>query len=124
MTTEELADLIGELRRARTDTLRVEAKRAERELPRRLWETLSAFANTRGGGLLILGLDQEAGFAAAGVQDPGKVMQDLASVCGEMEPPVRGHRRAHGRGQPAGGGRDPRDGGCPEAVLLPRGRPD
>ena len=29
MTTEELVDLIEELRRARTDTLHVEAKRAE-----------------------------------------------------------------------------------------------
>ncbi len=89
MTTDELVDLIRELRRAGTDTLRVEAKRAERELPRRLWETLSAFANTRGGGVLILGLDQEAGFGAVGVRDPGKVMQDLASLCDQMEPPIR-----------------------------------
>jgi ATP-dependent DNA helicase RecG len=89
VTTDELVDVIDELRRAGTDTLQVEAKRAERELPRRLWETLSAFANTRGGGVLVLGLDQAAGFAAVGVKDPGKVMQDLASLCGEMEPPVR-----------------------------------
>lgn len=89
MTTDELADLIDDLRRSGTDTLRVEAKRAERELPKRLWETLSAFANTRGGGTLILGLDESAGLVATGVRVPAKVMQDLASVCGEMEPPVR-----------------------------------
>jgi ATP-dependent DNA helicase RecG len=89
MTADELVDLIHALRRAGTDTLRAEAKRAERELPRRLWETLSAFANTRGGGVLILGLDQAAGFSEVGVSDPGKVMQDLASLCDQMEPPIR-----------------------------------
>ena len=60
----------------------VEAKRAEHELPKRLWETLSAFANTRGGGVLILGLDQTAGFAVIGVKNPARMMQDLASLCG------------------------------------------
>jgi ATP-dependent DNA helicase RecG len=95
MTTDELLEVIDELRRARTDTLHVEAKRAEHELPRRLWETLSAFSNTRGGGVIILGLDQEAGFAASGVRNPGKIMQDLASVCGEMEPPIRAPIELH-----------------------------
>lgn len=89
MTTDELVGVIEELQRARTDTLHVEAKRAEHELPRRLWETVSAFANTHGGGVLVLGLDQASGFAAVGVGNPGKVMQDLASLCGEMEPPIR-----------------------------------
>jgi ATP-dependent DNA helicase RecG len=89
MTGDELAAIIAELRRAGTDTLHVEAKRAERELPRRLWETLSSFSNTRGGGVIILGLDEAARFAAAGVRDPAKVMQDLASLCDQMEPPLR-----------------------------------
>jgi predicted HTH transcriptional regulator len=89
MMTEELLDLIQELRRAGADTPRVEAKRAERELPRRLWQTLSAFANTRGGGVIVLGVDETAGFAAVGVRDPGKLMQDLATLCGEMVPPIR-----------------------------------
>jgi ATP-dependent DNA helicase RecG len=82
-------DVVEDLRRTGTDTLQVEAKRAEHELPKRLWETLSAFANTRGGGVLVLGLDQTARFSVVGVKNPGKVMQDLASLCGEMEPPVR-----------------------------------
>lgn len=89
VTTAELLDLIEELRRSGTDTLHTEAKRAQHELPRRLWETLSAFANTHGGGVLVLGLDQATGFAAIGVSHPSKLMQDLASLCGEMEPPVR-----------------------------------
>lgn len=96
MTTEELLDLIDELRKAKTDRVHVEAKGAERALPKRLWETLSAFANTHGGGVLVLGLDQTAGFEAVGLADPAKAMQDLGTLCGEMEPPVRGEIDIHG----------------------------
>jgi ATP-dependent DNA helicase RecG len=89
VTTEELLELIGSLRALATDSLHVEAKRAEHALPARLWETLSAFSNTPGGGVLILGLDETSGFATIGVRNPKKIQQDLASLCGEMEPPLR-----------------------------------
>ncbi|MFQ5856200.1 MAG: helix-turn-helix domain-containing protein [Anaerolineae bacterium] len=46
------------LREVGADLTHVEAKRAERALPRRLWETLSAFANTPSGGVIILGVDE------------------------------------------------------------------
>ncbi len=89
MTTAELLDVIDGLRRARTDTPHVEAKRASHDLPKRLWESLSALSNTPGGGVLILGIDEESGFAPTGVTDPAKVMRDLASLCGEMVPAIR-----------------------------------
>lgn len=89
MTTAELQALIRTLQEFRTDLLHVEAKRAESELPRKLWETLSAFANTPGGGTLILGLDEASGFQATGVRNAKKAMQDLATLCGEMDPPIR-----------------------------------
>jgi ATP-dependent DNA helicase RecG len=89
VTTDELLELIESLRTLATDSLHVEAKRAEHALPARLWQTLSAFSNTPGGGVLILGLDETSGFATVGVRNPRKVQQDLASLCGEMEPPLR-----------------------------------
>lgn len=89
MTDEELTELIEVLRRRGTDLEYVEAKRSAQALPKRLWETLSAFANQRGGGVLVLGLDESQGFATAGVRDIGKVQADLASVCDQMEPPLR-----------------------------------
>lgn len=89
MTATELQALIRSLQDFRTDLLHVEAKRAETALPKRLWETLSAFSNTPGGGVLILGLDEAAGFAPTGTQNPRKVMQDLGSMCDEMDPPIR-----------------------------------
>ncbi|HEX8395479.1 MAG TPA: ATP-binding protein [Longimicrobium sp.] len=95
MTNDELVSLITNLREFRTDLVHVEAKRARTEMPKRLWETISAFSNTPGGGVLILGLDESAGFGITGVDDPRKVMQDLGSLCGDMEPPVRAHIELH-----------------------------
>jgi ATP-dependent DNA helicase RecG len=89
MTTDELRELIDLVRRVEGDLLHLEAKRAEHELPRRLWETVSAFANTPDGGVIILGLDEMADFEVVGVANPKKLQDDLASLCSSMEPPVR-----------------------------------
>src|SRR5437667_8741834 len=89
MTDVELGELIERLRNDGTETRGVEAKLARSELPKRLWETLSAFANTPGGGALILGLDEKASFAATGVANAKKVQADLASLCDDMVPPLR-----------------------------------
>lgn len=86
MPSEEVERAIQELRAFTTDHQHVEAKRARAEVPKRLWETLSAFANTPGGGLIVLGLDEENGFATVGVQDPRKIQGDLASMCADMQP--------------------------------------
>lgn len=89
MTDSELLEIIESLRTFETDLQHVEAKRSETDLPRRLWETLSALSNTPGGGVLVLGLDETANFTAVGVRNPKKIQQDLASVCDQMEPPLR-----------------------------------
>jgi ATP-dependent DNA helicase RecG len=95
MTDEDLVDIIGQLRRRGADFEFVEAKRAENALPKRLWETLSSFGNQRGGGVIILGLDESQGFATTGVKDVKKVQADLASACDAMEPPLRPLIRVH-----------------------------
>jgi ATP-dependent DNA helicase RecG len=89
VTTEELEEVLQTLRDVGGDLTHIEAKRAEYALPKRLWETLSAFANTPGGGILLLGLDEEADFQVAGVRDPAKLQSDLASLCDLMQPPLR-----------------------------------
>lgn len=95
MTDEELAELVDLLRRRGTDLEYVEAKKSETALPKRLWETLSALGNQRGGGIIILGLDELERFATVGVRDVKKVQADLASLCDEMEPPLRPLIRVH-----------------------------
>ena len=86
MTDDELQEHIATLRRIRTDFRHVEAKLARGGLPKRLWETLSAFANSAGGGVIILGLDEGANFEVVGVENPRKILQDLGSMTAEMEP--------------------------------------
>lgn len=63
-----LAEIIAGLRVAGAEFEDVEAKRAAGGVPESLASTLAAFANARGG-IVILGLDEQQGFAAAGVPD-------------------------------------------------------
>lgn len=53
----------------------LEFKTAKTELPRNIWKSISAFANRRGGGLLILGVDQEIGII--GCKDIDKIQTKL-----------------------------------------------
>ncbi|MDQ2806542.1 MAG: putative DNA binding domain-containing protein [Chloroflexota bacterium] len=89
MTNEELLEIIEVLREQKTDMVHVEAKRARTELPKGVRDTLSAFSNSPGGGIIILGIDEGRGFGITGVADPKKMQADLASMCDQMEPPLR-----------------------------------
>lgn len=95
MTTDELREIIELLRKFEGNLLHLDAKRAAHDLPRRLWETISAFANTPAGGILVLGLDEMADFGVVGVADPTKIQADLASLCASMEPPIRATIEPH-----------------------------
>jgi len=95
MTDPELAEIVAGLRSVGSDHADVEAKAAETELPKQLWHTLSAFANTPGGGVIVLGLDERQRFRAVGVRAPKKLLQDVASVCDELAPPLRPQIRIH-----------------------------
>jgi ATP-dependent DNA helicase RecG len=75
----ELADIVARLREAGVEFEDVEVKRAAGGLPLSVPETMSAFANSRGG-MLILGLDERSGFAAVGVNDPVAMRDELAGV--------------------------------------------
>jgi ATP-dependent DNA helicase RecG len=95
MTVTELKECIGQMRHANSDLTHVEAKAAAGELPKRLWETLSAFSNTIKGGTLVLGVSEELGFKIVGVKNPKKLQQDLASLCDVMSPPIRAYIEIH-----------------------------
>lgn len=58
-----LASVVSTLRTLGTDTRHIEAKSAAGGLPKSLVTTLSAFSNSAGGGLVILGLDEKEEFA-------------------------------------------------------------
>ncbi|WP_433513604.1 ATP-binding protein [Nonomuraea sp. CA-143628] len=95
MLDEELSEIVANLRVLGGDVCDVEVKQSQRELPKTIRETLSAFANTHGG-VLILGLSESTGFTATGVHDASKLSNDLASLCStDMEPALRPLIRVH-----------------------------
>lgn len=61
MDTQEVEAVVRSLRAAGKDSARVEAKSTAEKIGKSLWPTISAFSNTKGG-LIVLGLDEAAGF--------------------------------------------------------------
>ena len=78
MTHQQLIETLNNGER-----LTLEAKSAKTELPRSIWETYSAFANTIGG-TILLGIDENRKendpvkrFTIVGVDDTQKVLTDF-----------------------------------------------
>ncbi len=83
-----LAEVIEGLRVAGAEFEDVEVKRAAGGVPESLASTLAAFANTRGG-IVILGLDEQQGFAAVGVPDAPATRNAVVSTAREkLTPPL------------------------------------
>lgn len=79
MTPEEFDEFIAQhiewMRQSKSDNARIEAKRVRDKIGKSLWETVSAFANTDGG-IIILGLNEEGGF----VPDPNFQLSTIKSA--------------------------------------------
>lgn len=78
----DMTDVVSRLRRYGTDLTRIEVKAAVGGVGRSAWDSVSAFANTNGG-LLVLGLDESDGFRAAAGFEPLRVRD--AAVAGLAE---------------------------------------
>ncbi len=89
MEREEAIGLIEATRAGQFEDAFVEAKAARRQLPKRIYEALSAFANHTDGGIIVLGLDEEQNFDLVGVTDPQTVLNQLTEVAANMEPALR-----------------------------------
>lgn len=76
MEDHDLQEHVARLRRQRQDDAHVEAKAAAGGLPKDVWRSVSAFANTEGG-LIILGLDETNGFLPAARFDPHRILDML-----------------------------------------------
>lgn len=93
---DDLVALVAALREEGNDTTSVEVKAAHGGFPEDLARTLSAFANTPGGGTVLLGLDEHAGFAPVGVYDVADAQGRLASQARQaLDPPVQIHTASH-----------------------------
>lgn len=82
VTPEELVSIVERLRSQRTDDGLVEAKKCEKKLSADVWETVSAFANT-GGGLVIMGIDESSGFVPVEGFEIDRVRDQFISGIGD-----------------------------------------
>jgi ATP-dependent DNA helicase RecG len=84
----DVPTLIATLRSEGDDGATLEAKRAASGWPD-VSTTLSAFANAPGGGTILFGLDESAGFATTGVYDARACRKALATTSrNALDPPV------------------------------------
>lgn len=89
MLTEELIELAKRICRQKAEEQTVKLKTAHDGCPKRLYDTLSSFSNQDGGGVLLFGIDEKAGYRVVGVYDAQDLQQKVTEQCQQMEPPVR-----------------------------------
>ncbi|MHB8092520.1 MAG: RNA-binding domain-containing protein, partial [Syntrophales bacterium] len=90
MTIDDLTQIIAEVQNLQSEMDDVEVKTALHGTPQRLFETLSAFSNRPGGGVLLLGLDESKRFENVGVGNAHRLQEEISHVAAaEMEPPLR-----------------------------------
>ena len=87
--SNELVELVKTVCEQRAETQTLECKAAYTDCPKRLYDTLSSFANQDSGGVLLFGIDEKAGFRAVGVYDLQDLQKKVTEQCNQMEPPVR-----------------------------------
>ena len=88
MKTEELQELIERMRHIGKDTALCEVKAASRKLPSSMSESISAFANTKGG-IVILGLDESTGFKPVPEFNSVAMQDALVSALDKLTPRPR-----------------------------------
>ena len=86
MNVQEALELLEAVRSGEYEDAGLEVKRAQRGLPQRLFETLSAFANQSGGGVILLGVDESQGFHLTGVEAVQTVLSELTDLASKMVP--------------------------------------
>lgn len=80
---------VQELRKFGAEATRIEAKAASGGMPKSVRESISAFANTPGGGTIILGLE-DGTFNTVGLENPAALQSGLADLCRDVVyPPLQ-----------------------------------
>ena len=88
MQEQQLVMLVERLQRIQTELPDVEVKAAKQGCPK-IFDSLSSLANQSGGGIILFGLDERAGFEACGVYDASDLMTQVTNQCLQMEPELR-----------------------------------
>lgn len=69
MTNENLQNLIQTVINNKFETQHIEIKTAYDRVPKKLYDTLSAFSNQPNGGIIIFGINEAANFKLTGITD-------------------------------------------------------
>lgn len=89
MLEEELVQLVNKIKTEKCEKQHLELKKASGGTPSRLYDTLSSFSNQIGGGIIIFGIDEDAGYEVVGVYDAQDLQKKVVEQSLQMEPVVR-----------------------------------
>lgn len=89
MLPVELLELAKSICKQKAETQTLELKSAHVDCPKRLYDTLSSFSNQDSGGILLFGIDEDAGYQVVGIYDPKDLQKKVTEQCNQMEPKVR-----------------------------------
>lgn len=89
MTSEELIQLVYDVQKNKCESNTLELKKASKDCPKKLYDTLSSFSNQDEGGIILFGIDETDNYAISGVEDAQKLQKSINEKCKEMEPVVR-----------------------------------
>ena len=90
MNLTVLRHIIEDVQKRQSEFDHVEVKAARGGTPRRLYETISAFANRTGGGMILFGLNESTDFSIVGVGDAHRLQEEITHLASDqMEPAIR-----------------------------------
>lgn len=89
MLEEELVQLVKKVTSEKCEKQHIELKKAAGGTPSKLYDTLSSFSNQVGGGIIIFGIDEAAGYEVVGVYDAQDLQKKVLEQSLQMEPIVR-----------------------------------
>ncbi len=88
MEKQEIIDAIEYVKKYKTETNRIEVKKALDGFPK-CYDTFSSFSN-KYGGIIIFGIDEQEDFKITGVYDINDLQKKISSLCNDsMEPIIR-----------------------------------
>ena len=89
MLEEELVQLVKKITSEKCEKQHIELKKASGGTPSKLYDTLSSFSNQIGGGIIIFGIGEDAGYEEVGVYDAQDLQKKVVEQSLQMEPVVR-----------------------------------
>lgn len=89
MLEDELLQLVKKITFEKCEKQHIELKKAAGGAPSKLYDTLSSFSNQIGGGIILFGIDEEAGYNVVGVYDAQDLQKKIMEQSLQMEPVVR-----------------------------------